>query len=720
MFRGLKISHKLTILIISFALPVVILLYFLTKGTQEQIDFAQLELKGNEALKILVPLYKDALNYRRVALCDRDNAKLKGIADNISVELQSLDVFCQKSGDLLQINKEGLGKRNRLQLLPETFVKNGKVVISGQEGDSSLKKNLDSFVDDIGVFITHVGDTSNLILDPDLDSYYLMDATLCAWPIVEKCLADILFDLNTSHNQEKMPETLRPKLSFNVSLLMDIHGQRIESDIKTSLNEDSNFYGVSETLQKNIPPASEKWKQSAVIFNNQIAKLLKTSTEDSSIKTETLHAGLLMENDLFDFWNISINELDVLLNMRINALSARGLMQLVISLLALIVSSVLSVIIVRRVTHSINTTKELIKEIALGEGNLTRRLKTDSKDEIGELAGWVNVLLEKLQSLISKIADDTKLLSDSSNKLTVTSQNLSSEAGKMSTISTTVAEAGVQLSQNIDHVGHSAEQVSMNVTNMAAASEELDAIAKTTASSVIQISETINEVRLSCDKETSITQEASKKANATRNTMHKLATSAQEIGAVMAVIRKIADQTNLLALNATIEAASAGEAGKGFAVVANEVKELARQSAQATERITNQVADIQKNTLVSVESMEEISKVIDEINNISNAITTSVATQSTATKEIAENIHEVSKATSSLTQNIQSAATGANEVSTHIKEIAQKSQEIVLSMNGIESSSKQTSSSSVDTNANASELENLAGRLKSLVDQFTI
>jgi methyl-accepting chemotaxis protein len=188
--------------------------------------------------------------------------------------------------------------------------------------------------------------------------------------------------------------------------------------------------------------------------------------------------------------------------------------------------------------------------------------------------------------------------------------------------------------------------------------------------------------------------------------MLKLDESARQIGKIVELINQIAEQTNLLALNATIEAASAGEAGRGFAVVANEVKELARQSAAATQDIRLQVSLIQENTSNSMEAIDDVAKVIEQVSQIASSIAAAVEEQSATTSEIVRSLHNVTSSTKSLSENVKNASSGADEVSRNINGVSQAASESAKGASRISSS--------------AGELSHLAGSLGQLVNRFKL
>ena len=307
-----------------------------------------------------------------------------------------------------------------------------------------------------------------------------------------------------------------------------------------------------------------------------------------------------------------------------------------------VLGGIIGMLFSRGITRPIRQTAGLAKKIAAGD--MTQRIDLKRHDEIGELATAMNQMTENLQRIMKELSQNSSTLATASEEMSATSTQLASGAEEMNSQSRAVASAG--------------EELSVNINTMSAASEEMSSSAGTVASAVEEMSSSINEVARNCEKESRIAYQANEQAGQTRQIMAKLGESAREIGKVVEVITGIADQTNLLALNATIEAASAGEAGKGFAVVANEVKELARQSAQATEQITRQVETMQSNTDIAVKAIEEITKIIEEVSAISGTIAAAVEEQSATTGEIAKTVSGVSNASHEMARNIQESAQG--------------------------------------------------------------
>jgi methyl-accepting chemotaxis protein len=279
--------------------------------------------------------------------------------------------------------------------------------------------------------------------------------------------------------------------------------------------------------------------------------------------------------------------------------------------------------------HKVDQILEAVKAAAAGD--LTRVVPVRGSDAIGQMGEGLTELLSKLRGSITEIGHNSQTLSTSSEELGAISQQMANNSEE------TAAQANV--------VSAASEQVSKNVGVVATGSEEMLA-------SIREISKSANEAARMSKNAVSV-------ADSTNQTIRKLGDSSVEIGKVIKVITSIAQQTNLLALNATIEAARAGEAGKGFAVVANEVKELAKETAKATEEISRKIEAIQGDTQGAVKAILEIGGVINQINDISNTIASAVEEQTATTNEIGRNLAEAAKGSGEIARNITGVATAA-------------------------------------------------------------
>jgi methyl-accepting chemotaxis protein len=224
---------------------------------------------------------------------------------------------------------------------------------------------------------------------------------------------------------------------------------------------------------------------------------------------------------------------------------------------------------------------------------------------------------------------------------------------------TSLGGSAEELSAVSAEMSANAEETSAQANVVSAAAEQVSKNVQTVATGVEEMSASIREIAGNATQAAKVAQDAVKVADTTNATIAKLGESSSEIGKVIKVITSIAEQTNLLALNATIEAARAGEAGKGFAVVANEVKELAKETAKATEDIGQKIDAIQHDARGAIDAIKQISQIIDQINDISNTIASAVEEQTATTNEISRNVAEAAKGSGEIAQNITNVARAA-------------------------------------------------------------
>ncbi len=356
----------------------------------------------------------------------------------------------------------------------------------------------------------------------------------------------------------------------------------------------------------------------------------------------------------------------------------------------LVVIPIAAYLLSRTITSPLVRAANALKDIAEGEGDLTRRLDVTTSDEIGELAKWFNQFVGRIESVVRQIAGNAHTLSRASTELCSTANDLSTATRDSKSQSATVSSA--------------AEEMSINMKNMASSSEQMSGGMRLVASSIEEMTTTIAEIAKNAEASAQIAAEAASVAEVSNDKIGHLGIAANEIGKVIEVIQDIAEQTNLLALNATIEAARAGEAGKGFAVVATEVKELAKQTAAATDDIRARIEAMQVSTGEAVESIKKIGHIIHNVNNVSKTIAAAVEEQNITTKEIARNISQVASAS-------EIVARGVNES-------AAASQEITQSIGRVDHVLNQTATAATESKSEGDMLLGLAGEMQSLVGRF--
>ncbi len=329
---------------------------------------------------------------------------------------------------------------------------------------------------------------------------------------------------------------------------------------------------------------------------------------------------------------------------KVNELVSQSVSKVLVALLVVgAIAVFVTLFIVRQITHALR----LVEDVAAG--NLATSEGFASNDELGVTVNAMREMVGDLQKNISTVNQNSQSLSAASEELSTVSQNLSKNAASAST--------------QTEAVSRNSGNVSRNLQSVAAATEQMNA--------------SIDEIARNAAQASRVATRASAVAGETTAAVTKLGESSTEIGQVISVITSIAEQTKLLALNATIEAARAGEAGKGFAVVASEVKELAKQTAEATEEISKKITLVQQDTETAVRAINEIATIILEINDIQNTVASAIEQQAATTREISKNVQEAAADGTQISQGIQTVSTavqttaqGASDTSDVARELA--------------------------------------------------
>ncbi len=359
----------------------------------------------------------------------------------------------------------------------------------------------------------------------------------------------------------------------------------------------------------------------------------------------------------------------------------------------------------RRVFQPLRHVVEFASSVS--QGDLTRRIDIQSQDEVGQVGRALNDMCDNLNVLVSEIRKDAGSLSEWSTDLTTSSQAAMDGVSKTQEGSSVVEESARLLGHNSRDMGQKVElmdsdassiaasisQISAGLNNVDRSVDQISSNANDLATAVEEVSASLAEIAHKTEKTAGLTSGATAQARTTSELVNKLGDSAEQVGDVVSLIKGVAQQTNLLALNATIEAASAGEAGKGFAVVANEVKDLARQTDQATAKIQEQVAGIQEITSQAVQAINTIVSQIGELDEDFEFVSKAFAEQTMVVGQICDSLSRNANTTGDLNQNIHQAADGVATLNEHLQNLADRTHTVAqmvkantASVNAIESS----------------------------------
>ncbi|MBF0544822.1 MAG: methyl-accepting chemotaxis protein [Candidatus Riflebacteria bacterium] len=568
-----------------------------------------------------------------------------------------------------------------------------------------LKKNLNSYIETIGILVEEIGVVISAGRDGKLKQRANADRSQ---GVFRKCLRGVndaieaitkqLTNLANSVSliaKGKLPEIAKDKLPGDYDEIKNNLNNCIE-DISSLIN-DTRFLAQSAQEGKLDYRADASkhhgdWGKVIEGVNKALDAIinpLKLSTNFIDKISKGIIPPKISENYPGDFNTIK-NSINLLIDSNISITKAaqeisRG--NLTISIKERSsddeLMRALSIMV-----KELGTITKAAQEIS--QGNLTVTLKERSPED--ELMRALSLMVKDLGKMISDIKSGVQTLVSSSEGLSAISIQMNDKTQSVSHQITSVASASSQMTSNATNVAAKMDQTNANLSSVATATEEMTA--------------TIGEIAGNSEKARAITNNAVEQTNEVSRIMKELGNAAMEIGKFTETITSISSQTNMLALNATIEAARAGAAGKGFAVVANEIKELAKQAAAATEDIKTRIAGIQTSTSSATNDIERIIKIIKEVSEIVSSIATAIEEQASVTKEIAGNIAQASDSVNHSNESIIQTNTVIKSTGKEIASISSTANEL-----GVVGKS---------VNLSSTELSKLADSLKNLIMRFRI
>ncbi len=338
-------------------------------------------------------------------------------------------------------------------------------------------------------------------------------------------------------------------------------------------------------------------------------------------------------------------------------------------LIAVLAALIFALLVTRSITVPLSKMRDMLQDIAQGEGDLTKRLTADSKDELGEVSRWFNLFVEKLHGIINQISSTSNQVAAAANQLHSTAEHIATGAEEVAAQASTVATAGEEMAVTSGDIARNCQMVAEGARHASrTASEGADVVNKTVV----------------------IMEQIAVKVQETAKTVENLGERSDQIGAIIGTIEDIADQTNLLALNAAIEAARAGEQGRGFAVVADEVRALAERTTRATKEISEMIKAIQKETKGAVTAMEQgvqqvetgsveaeksgqaLQAILQQINTVAmqiNQIATAAEEQTATTGEISSNMQQITDVVQQTSHGAHESATAAAQLNGNAEEL---------------------------------------------------
>lgn len=664
----LRISQRILFTALVFVIPAVLQLYFSLESIGDDIEFSEKEQAGDDILHPAVNLLYAVNQHRMLISINGSAATVQKIAEETNHQFDVLASAYQKYAETLQFTEQGLASRGREHLNLAAVHGKWQTLMSKAASmpAEEREKQYISLISDLRGIIAHAGDTSNLILDPDLDSYYTMDVTLLALPQS--------LDRQGNIGMTFFPKLTRPEgltqgekteAAVQARMLKEADLDRTLASLDIAFKEDPNFYGVSTTLEPEIRKALVFYTKANTALINQMNAMAAGNPVTTG---DFLKAAQAAQESSLNLWSTAVKELDILIEKRIDSYRAQRNFVLFWSGLAVAIAMAISSLVSRSIVRPIVTIERTMH--ALADGKLSIQVPyTDKNDEIGEMARALEHFKytgQQAEDLIEQQREEQKQKEARQEALEKLVKNFDS---KVIQVLNTVSSTTQQLFSSAQSMQGVAESSASRTQNIAAATEQTASNVRAVAAAAEQLTASIQEISTQVHRSANISTNAVNKTQSADETVQHLSEAAQKIGEVISLINDIADQINLLALNATIESARAGEAGKGFAVVASEVKNLAGQTAKATEDIARHIMDIQGVTQNVVTALTEIRGTIDEMNSISTMIASAVEEQGAATQEIARNIQVASTGVQHVCENMTDVTSGASKTSVAASEV---------------------------------------------------
>jgi len=661
-----KLSYPKKMILISvvFMVPVILLISLLLSQLAIGISTAEKEMRGLEYIKTVRQLYQHMPQHRGMTNAYLNGAKefrskIMAKRKAIVADIAAIDAINDRFGS--EFNTNALWaeiKQTWLQLEPRVFNEPAKQVFA--EHTALIARVYDLF--------ELVSNESTLVLDPELNTYYLMDSIVYRLPNVTENLGQSRG--MGSGIAARGAVTLEQRIALGTLLAnIESNAKAVNEGMRVTLAENPQLVAELTVLLESSKSATEA-------FINKVTRELLTAEFINSNSAAVFAAGTAAIKANYQVYDKLVPALDTLFQARIDKFSQERMTTLLFVFITLSIAIYLFIAFYKSMITAVHKLKDVT--LLVSQGDLTVSVNCGTEDELKEVETSLNEMIKHLNSTVRGLGSTASLLASASEELSATTNQARSGAQEQQDQTNQVATAMNEMTATVQEIARHAEMV-------AAESQTADREAKEGGEIITTTIGSINNLSVEVGEAAGVIQELEKNSN--------------DIGTVLDVIQSIAEQTNLLALNAAIEAARAGEHGRGFAVVADEVRTLASRTQESTEQIQNMVSSLQSHTHKAVQVMDADTK-----HAMKMAESTSGATDSLG--RIVLSVAQISDMSIQVASASEEQSLVSEEINRNIVRIADLSAESMLGSEQIAEGSD--------------ELARLASELETVVKHFKI
>jgi methyl-accepting chemotaxis protein len=683
-----RIKPRLFSTLLLLAIPLFCLL-FLTMTTQNRaIRFGEKEIAGVAYNRLLLKLLSDYRNTFTLLNSSENQLELKTVLSSIEKTRKALNEVNKELESPLDTEEN----YSTLTLKQEEFINNISMN-KNMESQSSVLKVLETLTK----LTAHVGDTSNLILDPDLDSYYLMDITLIKFPLIMEISTQIeqLLFLTIKEN--------------NLSQENQIKLFTLYSQLNTGVIQTLNSYEIAYRYNVKLKTELEKKKAESLIninhYQEELRILSNPANKDINMERIRLFPSMVVEynKSLHELYELTADSQETLLKNRVSSLKTEQFISISFVFVITAITIFIQYLIVFSIT--IPLSQAVAKFELLAKGDLKHRIEYDGKDEIATLSNSANTFIQYLTNLLQIIANLGNELNTVFKEMATMTKELSSSTESQAASTEESAAALEEISSSFGNISSSIEKEAKDIY-------EIGNITNNVANSTKKASDSIHSLGTVIDSSAKEVKKGEAIISITVDSMNEIKTAADEIGKIIILITEISKQIGLLALNASIEAARAGEHGKGFSVVADEISKLSLKTEESVKHIraligstNSSIKEGIQNVGKVVEVLRSVTEKINETNQKAKLVDEEISSQSENINFISNSHIELEKLSEQIDSSTKEEKIAISQISLSMNQISTETQLITDNINKLKEASSNVSTLSEELKIAISKFE---------------